>query len=214
MILDLPESSEALMKTFKSKLRSQIRKPMREGLKARIGGLDLIDAFYKVFLKNMRDLGSPVHSKKLMENLLVEFPDKAMIFVVYKDRKPVAGSFVCSFRKEFINPWASFIREYSQFSPNMLLYWAMLEYACDHGFSVFDFGRSTPGEGTFKFKEQWGARPVPLCWLELSNEKEFAAFKTSVADKSKFDIAIQLWKKLPVPLSRILGPAIRKNIGL
>lgn len=53
----------------------------------------------------------------------------------------------------------------------MLLYWAMLEYACDQGYRQFDFGRSTPGEGTCRFKEQWGAKSHQLYWYQLSGKK-------------------------------------------
>jgi predicted MPP superfamily phosphohydrolase len=34
------------------------------------------------------------------------------------------------------------------------------------------------------------------------------------SEKSKFDKAIQYWQKLPVPVTKILGPMIRKHIGL
>jgi len=37
--------------------------------------------FYRVFLENMRDLGSPVHSWKLMRNVLDEFPDFSNILI-------------------------------------------------------------------------------------------------------------------------------------
>ncbi|MEZ5583585.1 MAG: GNAT family N-acetyltransferase [Candidatus Competibacteraceae bacterium] len=61
-------------------------------------------------------------------------------------------------------PWASSLRKYNSLSPNMLLYWSVLEFACKKGYRIFDFGRSTPGEGTYRFKEQWGAKPVQLYW--------------------------------------------------
>jgi serine/alanine adding enzyme len=97
-------------------------------------------------------------------------------------------------------------------APNMLLYWTMLEYACGNGYRYFDFDRSTPDEGTYKFKEQWGAKPTPLHWHYLSLNGTTINEETS--EKSKFDKAIQYWQKLPVPVTKILGPMIRKHIGL
>ena len=212
MLLKLPESSEILMKSFKSKLRSQIKKPVKEGLKAKIGSLELIEDFYKVFLINMRDLGSPVHSKKLVQNVLEEFPEKAKIVMIYKAGQPVACSIIVGFKETLENPWASALKQYSRLSPNMLLYWSMLEYACDNGYKYFDFGRSTPDEGTYKFKAQWGAKPNPLYWHYLSLNGTTIDQETS--EKSKFDKAIHYWQKLPVPVTKILGPMIRKHIGL
>ena len=94
----------------------------------------------------------------------------------------------------------------------MLLYWTMLEYACGNGFSYFDFGRSSPGEGTYKFKEQWGAEPNPLYWHYISLDGQPTDEKTD--EKSKFEKAIQYWQKLPVSITKVLGPMIRKHIGL
>jgi len=212
MILDLPESSDILMNSFKAKLRNQIKKPAKEGLQAKIGGLELLEDFYYVFLINMRDLGSPIHSKNFIKNLLEEFPDKAKIVIVYKDNQPLACSLVIGFKKMLQNPWASALKEYSRLSPNMLLYWTMLEYGCNNGYTSFDFGRSTPGEGTYRFKEQWGARPSPLYWHYISlNSREISS---EPDEKSKFDKAVEYWKKLPVSLTKIIGPLIRKHIGL
>ena len=212
MLLELPESSAVLMKSFKSKLRSQIKKPLKEGLKNKIGGLELLDDFYHVFLTNMRDLGSPVHSKKLIRNVIESFPENAKIVVIYKDNKPLACSVIVGFKDTLENPWASALSQYSKLSPNMFLYWSMLEYASDNGFKYFDFGRSSPDEGTYKFKQQWGAKPQVLNWHYLLFDDR--KIDEDSSEKSKFVKAIQYWQKLPVPVTKILGPMIRKHIGL
>jgi len=212
MMLELPESSDVLMKSFKAKLRSQIKKPIKEGLYAKIGGPELLKDFYQVFSINMRDLGSPVHSKKIIQNVLEEFSDQARIVLIYKDKQPVACSLIVGFKDTLENPWASALREYGRLSPNMLLYWTMLEYACDNRYAYFDFGRSSPDEGTYKFKEQWGAKPVPFHWHYIYLKGEPPGLENS--EKSKFEKAIQYWQKLPVPVTKVIGPRIRKYIGL
>ena len=94
----------------------------------------------------------------------------------------------------------------------MLLYWSMLKYGCENGYACFDFGRSTPNEGTYKFKKQWGAKPKTLYWHTVfSNSK---TLDDRDPEKSKFDKAISFWKKLPVPLTKKIGPRIRKYISL
>jgi len=212
MLLNLPESSDVLMKSFKAKLRSQIKKPLKEGLHPKVGGLELLEDFYKVFSINMRDLGSPVHSKKLMRNVLRKFPEQAKIVMVYRDTQPLASSLIVGFKDTLANPWASALREYSRLSPNMLLYWTMLKYACDNGYRYFDFGRSSPDEGTYKFKKQWGAKPTPLHWYYISLNGR--PIDTRASEKSKIVSAIRYWQKLPLPVTKILGPRIRKHISL
>jgi FemAB-related protein (PEP-CTERM system-associated) len=211
IVRPLPEGSEQLLSSFKSKLRSQIRKPIREGLHSAIGGLELLTGFYEVFSINMRDLGSPVHSKKFFACLLNEFREHAKIFLIYKGSQPVAASLVFGFQNILSNPWSSSLKKFSQLSPNMLLYWSMLEYACDSGYEYFDFGRSTPDEGTYKFKVQWEAKPKPLYWYYLGEQKDL---RGEHSQSSKFHLAISCWKWLPVSVTRIWGPVLRRHIGL
>lgn len=213
MMLKLPDSSDALLASFKSKLRSQIKKPVKSGLHAVVGGTELLDDFYKVFSINMRDLGSPVHSHAMIENVLKEFPGKAKLILVYKDNNPLACSMIVGYKNVLENPWASALREYSRLSPNMLLYWTMLEYACNNRYEYFDFGRSSPDEGTYKFKKQWGAESFPLYWQSIclgGND----CHQNGRSDKSNYGRAIQIWQRLPVPVTRLIGPRIRKYISL
>lgn len=211
MLIELSGDPGTLMRKFKPKLRSQIRKPIKEGLTVKIGGVELIDDFYNVFAENMRDLGSPVHSKKFISEAVKAFPT-ANIFIVYSNHKPLAGSVTIGFKDTLSNPWASSLRRYSHLAPNMLLYWSMLEFSCQNGYRRFDFGRSTPGEGTYKFKEQWGAKPEPLYWYRFSKTGDQGWSRQP--DKDKMSKVIEYWKKLPVPVAKIIGPRIRKYISL
>ncbi len=211
MILELPDSPKTLMKSFKSKLRSQIKKPLKEGLVPKIGGLDLLDDFYRVFTINMRDLGSPVHSINMIKNVVQQFPDRTRIVIVYRKNTPVACSLVVGFKSTLSNPWASSLRKYNRLSPNMLLYWTMLEYASSNVYQFFDFGRSTPNEGTYRFKAQWGAKPKVLHWHYLKWEKKN---KNIDSENNKNNLAILIWKRLPLSLTNLLGPQIRKHISL
>jgi hypothetical protein len=92
----------------------------------------------------------------------------------------------------------------------MLLYWHALEFACDRGFREFDFGRSTPHEGTYRFKEQWGAKPYPLNWYYwLPNGREMPQVNPK---NPKYRTAIAVWQRLPLSVTRLIGPGIVKYI--
>lgn len=210
MRLPLPSNSDELFKTFDAKLRSQIRRPTKDGMIAKIGRIEELDSFYSVFSENMRDLGTPVYPTFFFKNILEAFPDTSWICTVYQNTLPVASGFLIGFRETLEIPWASSLRAYNRSGPNMLLYWTALSWACDRGYRVFDFGRSTPGEGTYKFKEQWGAKAVPLYWYYwMKNEGKLPELNPK---NPKYAAAIQLWKKLPVGLTRMIGPAIVKNL--
>ncbi len=211
MELPLPAAADDLWESFSAKLRSQIRKPSKEGMYAKIGKAEELDNFYDVFAVNMRDLGTPVYSKEFFRNILKTFPDSSWICTVYtREGRPVASGFLVGFKEKLEIPWASSLRSFNRFSPNMLLYWSVLQFGCGQGCRSFDFGRSTPGEGTYRFKEQWGAKPVPLYWhYWLRNGNRVPEINPK---NPKYQAAIKIWQKLPVGLTRIIGPAIVKNL--
>ena len=211
MVLELPESSEIYLGSLKSKLRSQIKKPLRDGLTATLGGPELIRGFYQVFAENMRDLGSPVHSLKWIEAIVENYAENARIGLVHTpEGELAAGGLILMHRDTVSIPWASSLRRYNSQNPNVLLYWSLLSFTADNGYRYFDFGRSTPGEGTFKFKQQWGAKPRALSWINLLDNKEETAFQLS-----KFRTVSELfWKKMPIVCCNSLGPIIRRYISL
>jgi serine/alanine adding enzyme len=210
MILELAKDAETQWKFFNPKLRNQVRKSEKSGLSASVGGKELVADFYTVFVRNMRDLGTPVYAQKFFKEVLRCFPDHTRIIAVHLARKPIAAGLLTWFRDTVEIPWASSIRDYNSLCPNNLLYWTALQYALSGNFKRFDFGRSTPGEGTYKFKEQWGAKPIQLNWQYILPEG--ASLPELNTKNPKFEIAIRLWQKLPLPLTRILGPHIVKNI--
>ena len=210
MVLNLPDNSNSLFKSFKSKLRSQIRRPEKEGLFSFIGGIELFDNFYKIFSINMRDLGTPVYDKKFFINTLRKFPNFTRICTIFHQHKPVASGILVNFKDKVEIPWASSLRKYNHLSSNMMLYWNALKYASDNGFKQFDFGRSTPHEGTYRFKKQWGAKPVQLYWhYWLSNGGLLPELNPH---NSKYKYAIRIWQHLPLWITNSIGPRIVKNI--
>ena len=210
MRLELTKSPEDLWKGFPSKLRSQIKKPIKEGMIVRFGRYDELDNFYQVFSVCMRNLGTPIHKKSFFKNILDHFPGDTWICNVYHKGMAVASGFLTGFKNRMEIPWAGAIKRYNRLSPNMLLYWSSLEFACNKGFAVFDFGRSTKGEGTYHFKQQWGAAPIQLNWHYWV--KNNGPIPDISPRNKKYRLAIQLWKKLPVPVTKILGPPIVRNI--
>ena len=212
MLLDIPGSSQELWNGFKSKLRSQVRKAEKNGLHFSWGDASSLDDFYKVFSRNMHDLGSPVHSKKWLENVIVNFAENARVGIVRLDEKTVGVGLILLNRHNVSIPWASTLREYNRLNPNMLLYWNFLKFSADNGFRQFDFGRSTPDQGTFRFKKQWGATPSPLYWhkVYVSGRRKKAGSKRS----SSRQTLAGLWAKMPLFLANFLGPKFRKYISL
>lgn len=211
MLLELPGSSAALWSNFKSKLRSQIRKAEKNELVFTCG-TECFDDIYSVFASNMRDLGSPVHARKWFEEIVSQYGSNATVGVVYSARRAVGAGILLRAGRRVSIPWASTLREYNRLNPNMLLYWGLLKQAADSDAVLFDFGRSTPGEGTHRFKLQWGAEATPLIWYTFPVAGKL--LKPARGAIRSRQLLAATWRKLPLPVTRAIGPLIRKYISL
>lgn len=210
MMLALETDVTRAWEKLDRKVRNQVRKAQKSELVSAVGGAELLDEFYLIFAENMRDLGTPVYSRAFFERVLQEFSDAARVHVVRKGVTPVAAGITFAHRRTIEVPWASSLKAYRALCPNNLLYWSIIEHAVAGGFATLDFGRSTPNEGTYDFKRQWGAVPSPLFW-------EYALVSAdTMPDQSpanpKFKSAIELWKRLPVPVATAIGPHIVRSI--
>jgi FemAB-related protein (PEP-CTERM system-associated) len=210
MILDLASDEEVQWQGFNAKVRNQVRKAQKGGLEIRIGGFDLLDGFYEVFCRNMRDLGTPVYAKKFFRNILRVFPDHTRILSVFLHGDVIASGVLTWHRDSLEVPWASSIRDYRDLCPNNLLYWEAIRFAIGMGIKKFDFGRSTPDEGTYRFKKQWGARPVQLYWQYLLGNAKHVP-EVSPANP-RYRLAIKIWQNLPVGVTKLIGPSIVRSI--
>jgi FemAB-related protein (PEP-CTERM system-associated) len=210
MELPLEATVDAQWQAIDRKLRNQVRKAEKSGLVVSDGGSELLPQFYEVFARNMRDLGTPVYGAAFFREVRAVFPDHSRIVVVTLDGRPVAASVLHWYKQRVEVPWASSLREFNPLCANVLLYWHMLRFSIEREFHLFDFGRSTPGEGTFHFKKQWGAEARELVWeYWLADGQPLPEMNPR---NPKFSMAIRAWQRLPVPLATVLGPRIVRNI--
>jgi FemAB-related protein (PEP-CTERM system-associated) len=210
MELRLEPAIDDQWQALDKKVRNQVRKAEKSGLDIRQGGAELLLEFYAVFARNMRDLGTPVYSSRFFREVLTAFPTHARVFVVARQGRPVAASLVHWHGHRIEVPWASSLREFNPLCANVFLYWQMLRFAVESGFRSFDFGRSTPGEGTYQFKKQWGAEARELVWEYWTASGQPAA---ELSPKNpKFELAIRAWQRLPVRVATLVGPLIVRNI--
>jgi FemAB-related protein (PEP-CTERM system-associated) len=210
MVLDLSPGQEQIWNSLGAKVRNQVRKASKSGLTTLVGGAEYLEPFYKVFAANMRDLGSPVHNASFFSNILREFGDSAKIIIVCDGNKTVGGLICLFFKDGVFVPWASSLREYFPKCPNNLLYWTTIQYACERGFKNFHFGRSSVDSGTYKFKQQWGAKERQLNW-EFHYSKP-THIHTPMAENPRYQLAAKIWKRLPLSLTVLLGPHLRKYL--
>ncbi len=211
MILDLASNHDDMWKRLDSKVRNQVRKASKSGLRACWSEKQELRGFYEVFAANMRDLGSPVHSRKFFEAIFDEFSDSVRLMLVRRQDQIIGGAVCLFFKGNLMVPWASCLREFFSICPNNLLYWEMIRWGCENGYQHFDFGRSSPDSGTYRFKKQWGAREEPLYWQYVSRRTGETIMPH--ADDPKYRWAIHVWSHLPLGLTKLVGPFLRGQVS-
>jgi FemAB-related protein (PEP-CTERM system-associated) len=209
--LSLPDSSDLLWKQFDPKVRNLVRKAEKAGLVAR-RGIDLLCDFYEIYARNMAHLGTPVHARRFFEELAVQLKGSVDVLTVTREGRAIAAMLLLKFRKQLSDPWASSLRQFDSLSPNMLMYWEALRHACDIGMREFDFGRSEPDSGTFRFKAQWGAETCPLHYEVVSLDGKHHAVSTELYAGRSSRLATQIWQRLPFWATLWLGPKVRKHL--
>jgi FemAB-related protein (PEP-CTERM system-associated) len=206
MRLRLQPDPAELWNSFAPKVRNQVRKAQKSGLAVTSGGRELLAEFFAVYSENMRDLGSPSHSLAFFQSVLEAFPGLAHVHVVRLDDRAVGAGLTIQNDDRIEIPWASSLKRYNSLCVNHLLYWHLLERACQGGFQWFHFGRSTVDTGPYRFKKQWGSETKPLYWYKFDLRTGQARDSLTVGER--FQWAVAIWKTLPVAITRRLGPSL------
>lgn len=209
VVLRLPSTADRLMKAFPAKLRSQVRRPEKEGITYAFGA-DQVAPFFEVFARHMRDLGTPTQGRRLFEAIASTFPEDAWFGCAWLGARPVAAGAGFRWGGEFEMTWASALSEFNRTAANMGLYRAFMERAIEAGCIRFNFGRCTPGSGTHRFKLQWGGEEEALWWYQHSPSGSAAA--TPSPERGAFRWGPTVWKRLPLALATALGPRIVRLI--
>jgi FemAB-related protein (PEP-CTERM system-associated) len=209
MRLDLPGDVARLEKDLDPKVRNQVKKGRKNGLEVCWGGADLLDDFYSIFSENMRDLGTPVYSRRLFASALEQFPGRAELCLVRGGGQPLAGALLLHGWGVTEVPSASSLRRHNPTCANMLMYFHLLTRAVERGQDMFDFGRATPGSGTHNFKTQWGAQPYGVEWQSYLRSGSLSETRP---DDPRYQWRIRLWRRLPLWLAGAVGPWVVRGI--
>ncbi len=201
---DLPDDPEKCLGMLPRKARAAARQAIkRHGLETSFGG-EQLEEFYRLFVMNKRHLGSPVLPLRFFKALLDEFGDRAEIMMVRYDQQPVAGV-MTFYHKGCVMPYYSgALQEYEKLQINNYMYLRLMEHGARGGFSSFDFGRSRVDSGSYRFKRHQGFEPKELYYQYFLHKA--TELPDLTPSNPRFRIAEEVWKRLPAPIVRTLGP--------
>jgi FemAB-related protein (PEP-CTERM system-associated) len=200
---------EKNMQAIPRKQRAMIRKGIAAGLQSKID--TDVDRFYQAYSESVRNLGTPVFSKKYFQILKEAFQNHCEILTVEKDGQLISSVMSFYFKDEVLPYYGGGTDLARAVQGNDFMYWEVMRRAVENGFKVFDYGRSKIGTGSYSFKKHWGFEPEPLFY-------EFHLVKAEALPdinplNPKYQLFIAAWKKLPLAMSQLVGPWLSKDLG-
>ncbi len=199
--LELSKDPQHLWEKMSKKKRNRVRKGEKSNLKFEIDP-DSTNEFYNIYAINMKKLGTPVHDIMFFKNIRKYFPENVLIAKVLLNNRIISALYLLTFKKTIIAGWGASLPEYLSTAPNDFIYWNTIKYACKNNYTLFDFGRS-PSNNT-RFKNKWGAKELPLHYHYYPSIEK--------TPQQKYSTLAKIWTKIPLPLTKKLGPHIRRHI--
>lgn len=201
--------AEKNMSAIPRKQRAMVRKGIQRELRVEID--ERVDRLYGVYSESLRNLGTPVFSRRYMALLAQVFAGQCEVLTVTHAGQPVASVMSFYFRDEVLPYYGGSTGAARNLAANDFMYWQVMERARERGTRIFDFGRSKRDTGSFDFKSHWGFEPEPLCYeYFLVRARDLPNLSPTNA---KFGRLIDLWRRLPVPMTRVIGPPIARCLG-
>jgi serine/alanine adding enzyme len=210
MGLSLPQDKDEMWKTLSSRLRNKIRNAEKAGFTVRIGGSEDLCHFYPIFAINMRNVGTPVYSKKFFDNQFRTSKANIRVLTLWTNKSPIAGAILTPFRESLEMPWCASLPEWRGEYSHDYLYWSILKWSIQNGYKRVDFGRCTPGGGNYRFKQHWGCEERPLHWYFWVRPGR--SIPHLRPNNPHYHLAVELWKRLPLFLANSVGPLVVRSI--
>jgi len=211
-VIDLAPDLEQIRRGFKKRTRQLVNQAVKAGLEVTTGA-DRLDDFYPAYARAMRDIGTPTFGFEFFQSLVDRFPQDLTLQTLSLDQQVLGGGFVAPFKDTVFCTWAGVQREFYGLRPNHLLYWETIRYGNENGFRWVDLGRCKKDSGGFTFKKSWGGEPRPLYQQYYLNDiDEPPAIGQEMAEDAKYRAFVAIWQKLPLPVTEVMGPWLRKRM--
>lgn len=206
---EISPDHDANLKAIPRKQRRMVRQGEKHGLTCRTGPEEL-DTVYERYAQSVHRLGTPVYSRRFFRNLQTVLGEDCHCLTVWHEGTAVAGVMSFFFKDQVLPYYAGSRSEYRQVAPNDFMYWELMRIAAERGARIFDFGRSKRGTGAFDFKVHWGFEPRPMPYLfYVPSGGPMPQINTA---NPSYRRRIELWKRLPLWLTKQLGPRIIRMI--
>lgn len=206
---ELDPDVEKNLNAIPRKQRAMVRAGIKAGLTSVID--DNVEHLYRAYSESVRNLGTPVFPKKYFQLLQDVFGESCEVLTIEHEGQLVASVMSFYFKDEVLPYYGGGTDAARDLKGNDFMYWEVMRRAVEKGCKIFDYGRSKVGTGSYRFKKHWGFEPEPLYYeVDLVKAKQIPEINPL---NPKYRLFIAAWKRLPLPVSQLVGPWLAKDLG-
>lgn len=210
-LVRLDRGTDGLWKDIGDKTRNRVRKAEKSDIQiVHAANKSDLRAFYLVYRKTMKRLGSPPQPYRYFERMWdLFYPDNMIMPLASRHGEYVAGGLIFLKSNQMHFGYSCSLSEYLPLAPNDLVWWHVIKWGSEHGFSCLDLGRTREVEDTVTFKKRWHGECVRMPYFY-----KFLGKALDQRQEIKYKKISQLWSKyMPESVANAIGPFIIKQIG-
>ena len=162
---------------FQGFKRTQVQQPIRQAEKAGVvirrgEGWQDLRLFYELHLRARQRHGVPVQPLRFFRLLWGRLMEQGLGFVLlaYQGEQLLAGAVFLHWNKTLTYKYSASDPRYLHLRPNNLLLWHAIQWGCEQGYEVFDWGKTDiDNKGLRDFKLGWGSEEQFLHYSVLAD---------------------------------------------
>ena len=198
------KTDEEILQNIPRKTRYMVRKAAKQPFTVQT--TKATSRFYDLYTANLGRLGTPAFPRRYFESLIRHFGADVDIREYELDGKLASAVLTFYFRDQILPYYGATEPAFNAHAPTNFMYYDQMCWGAHNGFRTFDFGRSRKGSGSYDFKAHWGMEERPLPYeVVLIRQRQLPNFSPA---NPRFRLAIDIWKRLPLWLTRFIGPRL------
>ena len=212
-VLNIGDSHRSILKSFRDSTRRNIKKAEKKGLVAKTSRKrEDLTSFYHLNCLTRKEHGLPPQPSfffmQLFQHVIAK--DNGQVVLVNNDSgNCIASSVFASFNKKSIFKYGASDKRFHHLRPNNLVLWESIKLYTQNGSRSYDFGRTDlDHKGLLQFKRGWGTEEGVIHYYNFDlKSQEF------VTKYPKIKSSYAIFKKMPIPLLKLIGRVLYRHIG-
>ncbi len=207
-----PELQHIYASLHKDSIQRKIRRAERDGIRIEQGqSRELLDEFYRLFVRTRRRHGAPPQPVTWFENLIAGFGDRLQIRLARMGNQPIASILTLRHKRSLVYKYGCSDERFHNAGGIPFLFWHAIQEAKSLGLEELDLGRTDlTNEGLVRFKDHLGGVRNDLTYWRFYPKQPTAVTNPPILNSPRVQ---RLLTRLPDPLFRLAGRLLYRHVG-